>query len=333
MAGSSRPKVLITDYAWPSIDVEKGVLGQVAEIIPAPDTQENTLKSLAPDADAILFNWAEVSEDVVRAAKKCKILSRYGVGIDNVPTNLATELGILVTNIPDYCMEEVTDHAMGLLLTLNRRIFQFDRLVRDGNAGSMDLSVNVLKLRGHTLGLVGIGRIGGLMIAKAQAFGLEVIAYDPYISDKQAEAMNVKKVELTELAKESDFISLHAPLTPETKWVVDEGFLRSMKPTAFLVNVARGPLVKTDAIVQALRENWIAGAALDVLEEEPVPADHPLIDLENVILTPHSAFFSQQSIQELAFRCANQVKDVLSGKIPENVRNPDVLSNSRATLT
>ena len=329
---ANRPTVLITDYAWPTIDVEKGVLHEVADIIPAPDTRESTLMSLAEDADAILFNWAQVSEGVVRAATKCKILSRYGVGIDNIPVDLATDLGILVTNIPDYCMEEVTDHAMGLLLTLNRRIFQFDALVRDGHADSMDLSVNVLQLRGHKLGLVGIGRIGGLMISKAQAFGLDVIAYDPYVSEEQAEAMNVRKVELSELAKESDFISLHAPLTPETKWVVDEKFLQSMKPTAFLVNVARGPLVKTDAIVQALRENWIAGAALDVLEEEPVPADHPLIDLDNVILTPHSAFFSQQSIRELAFRCANQVKDVLQGKTPENVRNSDVLSNARATL-
>ena len=182
------------------------------------------------------------------------------------------------------------------------------------------------------MGLVGVGRIGRVMAQKAKAFGMKVLAFDPYVTKEAAEDMSVRKVELTQLLKESDFVSVHAPLTPETKGIIGEAELRQMKPSAILINVARGPIVQTDAVVRALRERWIAGAALDVLEMEPVQPEHPLLELDNVILTPHVAFFSQQSIAELTRRCAQQVKDVFEGRMPENVRNPQVLPKARARL-
>ena len=325
-------KVMITDYAWPSLTVENSILSPIANLVPAHEQNEDTFIELARDADAILFNWAQVTEEVINAAEKCLILCRYGVGIDNAPVDLATKLGILVTNIPDYCIDEVTDHAMGLLISFNRRIAKFDGLVKAGRASEMDLSLPVLRLRDHKLGLIGIGRIGKLMTEKAQAFGMEVIAFDPYVTEEGAKEIGVRKVELNQLLKESDFVSIHSPLTPETQGLIGETELRQMKPTALLINAARGAVVQTDAVVRALKENWIAGAALDVLETEPVPPDHPLLELDNVILTPHVAFFSQQSIEELTSRCAQQVRDVLEGKIPENVRNPEALSNARAKL-
>ena len=335
MTSSSSPKrfkVMITDYAWPSLWVEESVLGPIADLVPAPDRKEETFIELARDADAILYNWAQVTEKVVQTAERCLILCRYGVGIDNAPVALATQLGILVTNIPDYCVEEVTDHAMGLLITLNRRIFKFDALVKAGRASEMDLSLPVLRLRGHKLGIIGFGRIGRVMAQKALPFGMEVLIYDPYVSEGSAREAGVRKVELAELLKESDFISIHSPLTPETNGLIGEPELRQMKDSAILINVSRGPVVQTDAVVRALREGWIAGAALDVLDKEPVPADHPLLELDNVILTPHVAFFSQQSIEELTRRCAQQVRDVLEGRVPENVRNPEALSKARAKL-
>ncbi|MFQ5879217.1 MAG: C-terminal binding protein [Dehalococcoidia bacterium] len=335
MAASGRQerfKVLVTDYAWPSLEVEEGVLWPIADLVVPPDRKEETFVKLAPDVHAIMVNWAQVSERMVQAAERCVILCRYGVGIDNLPVDLATKLGILVSNIPDYCVDEVTDHAMGLLIALNRRIFQFDTLVRAGRAGEMELGLPVLRLRGRKLGIVGLGRIGRLMAQKAVAFDMEVAACDPYVSEESAREAGVQKVDLAQLLMESDFVSIHAPLTPETRGLIGEPELRRMKPSAFLINVARGPLVQTDALVRALRERWIAGAGLDVLETEPVPSGHPLLDLDNVTLTPHVAFFSQQSVEELTRRCAQQVRDVLEGRMPENLRNPEVLPKARARL-
>lgn len=326
MNNIKKHKVLVTDYAWPNLDIEKSVLGDIAEIIVAPDTNTDTFKKLVPNVDVIMFNWAEIPENVIQEAKQCIQLSRFGVGIDNIPVKLATELGILVTNIPDYCVDEVTDQAMALILSLNRQILYFSKQTK------IDLNSPVSRLRNQTLGLLGFGRQGTLMAKKAQSFGMNVITFDPFIPDNVLKTEKVHRVEFDELLANSDFLSIHTPLNEDTKGLLGLSEFKKMKKSSYIVNVARGGIIQTNAITQALKENIIAGAGLDVTEPEPLPDDHPLRTLKNAILTPHTAFFSQESLQELSRRTAQQVKDTLEGKLPENLRNPEVLSHSRKSF-
>ena len=327
MNNIKKHKVLVTDYAWPNLDIEKSVLGDIAEIIVAPDTNTDTFKKLVPNVDVIMFNWAEIPENVIQEAKQCIQLSRFGVGIDNIPVKLATELGILVTNIPDYCVDEVTDQAMALILSLNRQILYFSKQTK------IDLNSPVSRLRNQTLGLLGFGRQGTLMAKKAQSFGMNVITFDPFIPDNVLKTEKVHRVEFDELLANSDFLSIHTPLNEDTKGLLGLSEFKKMKKSSYIVNVARGGIIQTNAITQALKENIIAGAGLDVTEPEPLPDDHPLRTLKNAILTPHTAFFSQESLQELSRRTAQQVKDTLEGKLPENLRNPEVLSHSRKSFS
>ena len=326
-------KVLITDYIWPSIDVETRMLEEVGAVpVVAPDGREETLIDLARDADAIITCFASVTGNVLRGASKCVVVSRYGVGVDNIAVETATELGMVVAYVPDYCVDEVSDHTMALLLALNRRVLPFDRYAREESWATVPLTLPVLRLRGSVLGIIGLGRIGRAVCHKARAFGMEVLAYDPYIDDSAFDVIGARSVPMDTLLKESDFVTVHMPLVAETQGMIGEGQFRLMKPTAFLINCARGPLVDEQALIKALKEGEVAGAALDVLES-PLPSpDNPLFKMENVLLTPHVAFFSQQSLEELQSRAAGAVVDVLSGKLPDNVINPDVLSHSRAKL-
>ena len=324
---SKKFTVLITDYAWPSLTVENSILSGIASIVSAPDTKPSTLAELAADADAIMFNWATVPESVILNAPKCVQLSRFGVGIDNIPLKLATELGIVVTNIPDYCVQEVTSHAFSLILAVNRQLLPFSQQTQ------IDLASPVPRLSNQTLGLFGLGRQGQLMAKRARAFDMDVIGYDPFIKKQDVTETNVRLVTFDELLSESDLISLHAPLTAETKGIFRAKQFKQMKRTASIINAARGGIIDTEALVQAIQSNQIAGAALDVTEPEPLPLDHPLRSLENVILTPHVAFFSQQSLEELSRRTAQQVFDGLTGTTPENIRNPEVLPYRRTVAT
>ena len=324
---SKKFTVLITDYAWPSLTVEESILSGIASIVSAPDTKPSTLAELAADADAIMFNWATVPESVILNAPKCVQLSRFGVGIDNIPLKLATELGIVVTNIPDYCVQEVTSHAFSLILAVNRQLLPFSQQTQ------IDLASPVPRISNQTLGLFGLGRQGQLMAKRAYAFDMDIIGYDPFIKKQDVTETNVRLVTFDELLSESDLISLHAPLTAETKGIFGANQFKQMKKTASIINAARGGIIDTEALVQAIQSNQIAGAALDVTEPEPLPLDHPLRSLENVILTPHVAFFSQQTLQELSRRTAQQVYDGLTGTTPENIRNPEVLPYKRTVAT
>ena len=324
---SKKFKILITDYAWPSLKVEESILLDIASIVIAPDTKPSTLSKLAADADAIMFNWATVPETVILNAPKCVQLSRFGVGIDNIPLKLATELGIVVTNIPDYCVQEVTSHAFSLILALNRQLLPFSQQTQ------IDLASPVVRLSNQTLGLFGLGRQGQLMARKAHAFDMNVIAYDPFIKEHDISKTHVNLVSFTELLSQSDILSIHAPLTDKTKEIFGEKQFEQMKATSSIVNTSRGGIIDTEALVKAVQSNQIARAALDVTEPEPLPLNHPLRSLDNVILTPHIAFFSQQSLEELSRRTALQVFDGLTGNLPENIRNPEVLSYKRTIST
>ena len=322
-------KVLVTDYVWPSVEPEREVLAAIgAELVVAPDGDEGTLVSMAKDVDGILTCFAKVTENVVRAAEKCIVIGRYGVGVDNIAVDTATELGIAVTYVPDYCIDEVSDHVMALLLAWNRRIVPLDRSVRTTGWGTVPLTMRIMRLRGKKLGIVGFGRIGRSVAVKAKAFGFEVLAYDPYVDEAAAAEQGVRAVDLPTLLRESEFVTLHTPVTPETGSLIGKAELEMMKPEAFLINCARGALIDEDALYDALTSDQIAGAGVDVLVDLAPPPDDRLFQLDNMLVTPHTAFFSQEATLELEQRAAGEVASVLQGKMPDNLVNQDVLSHA-----
>ena len=327
-------KVLITDHVWPSVEPERAVLAQAdAEAIVAPHGGEETLASLAEDVDGILTCFAKVTAKVVRAAKRCVVIGRYGVGVDNIAVDTATELGIAVTYVPDYCIPEVSDHVMAMLLAWNRRIVLFDRATKTRGWGSEGLGMRIMRLEGKKLGIVGFGRIGRGVTEKAKAFGMEILTSDPFVTAEAAREAGVEKVELPELLRESHFVTLHTPLMAETRNMIGREELAQMKPEAFLINAARGGLIDEDALYTALTSGQIAGAGLDVLVDLDPPLDHRLTQLENVIVTPHTAFFSQEAVLELEERAAGEVVRVFQGRMPDNLVNPAVLDHARAKLS
>ncbi len=325
-------KVLITDYVWPSLDPERKVLEDAGfELVIAPDSSEATLAGLATDVDAIMFCFAQVTETVLRAAPRCLIAARYGIGVDNVNIPVCTELGIVVTNVPDYCIDEVTEHTFGMVMALNRRLVPHDRAVKSGGWSSVALDKPMKRMNGATFGVIGYGRIGRSVAARADAMGMNVLTYDPMLKPGQ-DAGVAESVELDRVLSDSDFVSIHVPLTDETRGMIGTAELASMKRGAIVVNPARGGLIDESALAQALESGQIAGAGLDVMEPAPPENDHPLLSQENVIITPHTAFFSQASTLELETRTAQEVVRVVSGGEPENFINPEVRGNARVGI-
>ena len=329
-----RYRVLVTDYVWPSTAPEREILAEIgAEIIESPGPSEDTLATLAEDADAIMTCFAQVTERVVWSAQKCQVISRYGVGVDNIAVDTATSLGIPVTYVPDYCVDEVSDHVMALLLTWNRQVGFYDGVAKQGRWEGVSSPAPLIRLRGCKLGIVGMGRIGRAVAAKSQAFGMDILAYDPYIPEGQSAGDGITLVDLPTLLSESDYVTIHTPLNDETRGLIGASEFRQMKPSAYIINCARGPIIDEPALVAALRDGEIAGAGLDVMEEAAPPPDHPLFGMNNVIITPHVAFLSRQSVLELEVRTAKATADVLQGRMPEFLVNPAVLPHSRVKLS
>ena len=323
-------KVLITDYVWPTTEPEEAVLREEAdaEAVVAPDGSEETLLSLVGDVDAIMTCFAQVTPNVLKAAPNCVAVGRFGVGVDNIAVDTATEMGMAVTYVPDYCVDEVSDHVMALLLAFNRRIVLFDNSVKNAGWGSVPLTMRMMRLRGKTLGVIGFGRIGQSVAQKALAFGFRVLAYDPYMTAEQCALRGARKVEnMDAVLRESDFVTLHSPLNEETRGLIGARELDVMKSDAFLINCARGLLIDESALYDALTGGGIAGAGLDVMEDNHPPSDHPLLGLDNIIITPHVAFFSQEATLELEQRAAREVAYVLTGRMPDNLVNPAVLEH------
>ncbi len=313
--------VVITDHVFASLSIEQDLLGAIgATVVPLQATSEDDLLEAVPDADALLVCYAPVTARVIGRMARCRIIARYGIGVDNVDLEAASAKGIVVTNVPDYCVDEVSDHALALLLAGARRVMPLASAARAGRWEAKD-AVPIRRLRGQTLGLVGFGKIPRRLAEKVRPLGIEAIAFDPYVDAGTMNGHGARKVPLDVLLAQSDFVSVHAPLLPETRGLIGEAELRKMKPTAYLINTARGPLVQDAALVRALRERWIAGAALDVIEQEPPALDHPLRQMDNVILTPHVAFYSEQSVQELQRKTTEEVVRVLSGQGPRSPVN------------
>lgn len=325
--------VLVTDFAWPTLDVEASVLaGAGAELVVAETGDTAELARLAHGVDAILTCFATVSAPVLDAAEGCRTIARYGVGVDNIDVEHATQLGMVVSNVPDYCCEEVADHTLLLILASARRLVPIARQLAVGGWSTTVPGLSP-RLRGRVLGLVGLGAIGRALVPRAQALGMRVIALRHSPTELPVGVGVVGS--LLELLREADVVSLHCPLTEQTRGLIGAAELRAMKPTALLINTARGPLVDTAALVDALRRGEIAGAGLDVTDPEPLPLDHPLRTMNEVALTGHTAFSSDGSLAELARKAATNVADIIAGRAPVNVVNPEVLDSPalRAKLT
>jgi len=320
-------KVAVTDYVFPDLETEKQELKKInAELVESKGSDEESIIEAAKDADAILNCYAELTSKVIESLEKCQIIARYGIGVNNVNMSTATKKGIIVTNVPDYCIEEVSDHALALILACTRKICQLNKIVKNGKWDFKDYRP-MYRLQGQTLGIVSFGKIPRRLVEKIKAYKFNIIAYDPYVDEEIAAKYNVKLVTFEELLKESDIISIHAPLTEETKGMFGSKQFKLMKNSAYLINTARGGLIKDSDLAQALKEGEIAGAGLDVLEDENVNSHHPLVSLENVIITPHSAFYSEQALKDLQYKAVQEVIRVLTGENPKSCVNPEVFEN------
>jgi D-3-phosphoglycerate dehydrogenase / 2-oxoglutarate reductase len=321
----SRYKVAVTDHLFSSLDDERELFRRMdAELALGQCRGEEEIIALARDADAILNTYAPMTAKVIQALEKCRVIVRFGIGVDNVAVDAATGRGIMVCNTTDYCIDEVADQAMAFLLACARGLFPGAKIARDvsWNFNRMPL---LARIRGQTLGLLGVGRIGSAVAERAKGFGLSILGYDPYLRDDAERQAGVRLVDLDTLLEESDFVSIHLPLNSETMGMIGAEAFDKMKPTAFLINVARGKIVSQAALCEALRQRKIAGAALDVLEIEPPRPDDPILRLDNVILTPHSAWYSEQSRMDMRRRAVGQVVSVLKGEMPYSLVNREVL--------
>jgi D-3-phosphoglycerate dehydrogenase len=328
---TNQAKVVITDYVWDSLDVEKKILGALADIVPMKTKKPEEFLAQARDCDALLNTYAgPITEADMAQMPKCRIIARYGIGVDTIDLEAATRAGIIVTNNPTYCIEEVAEHAMALLLACARKVAFYDRKVREGR-WELPPGKPIFRLAGSTIGLVGFGNIARQVAVRAAAFGMKVLYADPFVKEGQFREPG-KKIELDALLAESDYVSLHPPLTPQTRRMMSDDAFGKMKKTAFVVNCARGPVIDTDALVRALDAKQIAGCALDTTDPEPLPDPHPLRGRDNVIVNPHAAWYSEQAMVGLQAGAPGEVRRVLSGEWPINVVNKAVKGKSRAGL-
>jgi D-3-phosphoglycerate dehydrogenase len=311
-----RPVIAVTDSPFPSLDPVKAALAKLdCEIRMAKSASAADIIEVAHDADAIVVCYAQITGEIVGALNRCKVIGRTGLGVDNIDVPAASARGIVVTYVPDYCLREVSDHTMALLLALARKIPRSNALVQSGR-WEMPAVAPLRRIAGQTLGLIGFGNIPRAVAPKAKAFGLKVLAHDPYVAEDALASLGVEGVSFDDLLARSDFISVHAPLTPATRGLVNAAAFAKMKKGALIVNTARGPLIDEPALIAALDSGHLGGAALDVVATEPLAKDSPLLHRDNVILTPHTAFYSVEALEELQTKCASDVARVLSGEKP-----------------
>jgi len=298
-------------------------------VVTRSDSYRGDYPKYAPYAKGILLQVNfPLGEEDIEGLTSCKIISVTGIGYDEFDLDAATKQGITATNAPGFCVEEVSDHALALILALNRHLPECQDITRKGLWEFEDVW-SIRRLKGQILGLVGVGKIGKAVTRKAGAFGLKVKACDPYLSKSEMNLLNIDSVEFNDLVSTADFISLHVPLSEETRHLINEEVFDSMKNTAFLINTSRGDVVDESALINALRTRKIAGAGLDVLSQEPPEARNPLLSMSNVIVSPHSAFISHEALIELGAMCTKAIIDTLEGKVPDNILNPEVLTKNQ----
>ncbi len=322
-------KVVITDCDHGSIEEEKREFGRIgAELILAQIKEEEDLIRVCKDADGLLNQYALLTRKVLEKLLKCKVIGRYGVGIDSVDLKAATDLGIIVANVPDYCVDEVADQALSMILALIRKTAFFDQKVKS-NEWDFRQGRPIHRIKGKTLGLIGSGRIGLEVAKRISAFGVRVITFDPYL---QKTPEGIELMDFDTVLKESDFISIHCPLNESTRHLLGEKEFQKMEKKPLIINTSRGPIIDEVALTQALTKRQVSGAGLDVLEKEPPDPQNPLLKMENVIIAPHISFYSEESISELKRRTAENVSSVLLGKWPRSWVNQQVKGKTRAVI-
>jgi len=326
-------KVVITDLEHPSIDLELEVLAGIdAQVEWHYCTTEEDIIAGAADAEALLVGFAPITGRVLDDLPRCRIVARYGIGMDMIDIEAATQRGVVVTNVPDYCLDEVADHTLGLLLACARKLLLLDWAVRDRSVAGEDywktaaIAKPLYRLSSQTLGIIGLGQIGRRVARRAQAFGMRVIAApDPGISREEAKALDVTMLSLEEVLHQADYLTLHAPLTEETHHLINSKSLALMKPSATIINTSRGPIIDEAALVDALQNGWLSHAALDVYEQEPLHPDNALCTMNNVLLSSHGAWYSEDALLDLKMKTVQAIVDFLQGRVPRYVLNPAVL--------
>jgi len=309
-----RTIIAITDSPFHSLDPAKAALARLdPEYRMAKSPSADDILAAARDADAVLVTYAKLPGELLRQLTRCRAIGRFGLGVDNIDLPAAKALGIAVNYVPDYCLREVSDHAMALLLALARKVTFANTLVQSGR-WEVPPIVPLRRLEGQVLGLAGFGNIPRALAPKAKALGLKVLAHDPYAAKDAFDAAGVEGVSFDDLLARSDFISVHALLSAATRGMMNAVAFAKMKKGAFLINTARGALIDETALIAALDSGHLGGAALDVVTEEPLGQDSALLARDNVILTPHTAFYSVEALEELQTKCASDVARVLSGK-------------------
>jgi len=317
-------KVLISDFNYTDNEIEREALAKWgAEVIAAQCATSQEVMEASRNVDAIISQYAPITAEVIASLTRCQVLARYGIGVDTIDVPAATKREIAVINVPSYCEDEVSDHALGLLMAWARRIPHYTDEIRNG-VWDWKTGRPIHRLRGQVLGLLGFGKIARVLARKAIALGMKAIAYDPYVSDAAFEEENVRLVSWEDVLSRSDYLSIHVPLTSETRHIINADSLSQMKPTACLINTSRGAVVDEAALVRALQDEALAGACLDVVEDEVPAADNPLLRLPQVLLTPHVAWYSEESQVELRRKVSNDVGRALNGVLPHGLVNKEL---------
>lgn len=319
-------KIVISDYQYDTIEPQREVVRgfKEAKLIDLQCRTEEDVLTMAADADIIINQYAPMTERVINGLERCKAIIRYGIGVDTIDVKAATAKGIYVCNIPDYGVDETSNHAISMIMALARKLPVITADVKRGNWG-LECAKPLHRFAGSTLGLVGLGRIATAVAAKMAAFNLNIIAYDPYVSEDHAAQAGVRLVDFKTLYRSSDYISIHCPSTDENYHLINRDVLRQMKPTAYLINAARGSIVDEQALIWALEEGEIAGAGLDVLEKEPIDSNSRLLQMDQVIVTSHFGGYSEEAIDTLQKKAALEAVNILSGNPPFHAVNGDLI--------
>lgn len=324
-------KITLVDHEWDDLSIEESwinkrtIEGKPIEFQVLQTKDKETIIENVSDSDAILVLYADIDEEVLKAAENAKIISRYGIGVNMIDVEAATKLGKMVGNVNDYCIDEVSDHALAFILSSARRLFDYDQQTRKGGWDFKQVQIP-LRASDATVGLVGFGKIPVRLAEKLTAIGYQVMAYDPFVDKETMAQKGVVKAELQELVVSSDFISVHVPLIEQTRHLISAKEFALMKNTAYIINTARGPIIDEEAMIAALKEGKIAGCGLDVTETEPLPQDHILREMDQVILSPHAAWYSEKAFIEIREGAIGNILDVYEGKDPKYLVNKSVLS-------
>jgi D-3-phosphoglycerate dehydrogenase len=323
--GTMSFRVVILDGPEGPGEIEERELAAIGATVDRSGTRPGSdHRALVADADAIICDATPITASLLDLAPRVQVISEYGIGYDNIDVGAASQRGIWVTNVPGFCADEVADHTVAVILAAGRRLFPLDQSTRSGRWDPVGVAAGADRFSNQTLGLIGFGNIGRRVARRAAGFGLRILAFTPRLTDERAREHGAERCDLLDLIERSDYVSLHLPAGPATRHLIDASTLPRFKPTAWLINAARGSLIDETALLAALRENRLAGAALDVRDPEPPVADDPFRSLPNVILSPHASWFSAQALLDLRTRAARNVAAVLAGGLPDNPVNPYV---------